>query len=71
LPTPTRWSRLKRSPSSLAAVLAVSFDAIERQHLFETNTTYVADYPEFAKHPDMRMRYFGPAAPTSTSASSS
>jgi 2-iminobutanoate/2-iminopropanoate deaminase len=22
--------------------------------------------PQFAKHPDMRMRYFGPATPTST-----
>ena len=28
--------------------------------------TYVTDYEEFAKHPDMRMRYFGPATPTST-----
>ena len=31
----------------------------------KTNT-YVTDYQEFAKHPDMRMRYFGPATPTST-----
>ena len=31
----------------------------------KTNT-YVTDYEEFAKHPDMRMRYFGPATPTST-----
>ena len=33
--------------------------------IVKTNT-YVTDYPEFAKHPDMRMRYFGPATPTST-----
>jgi 2-iminobutanoate/2-iminopropanoate deaminase len=33
--------------------------------IVKTNT-YVIDYPEFAKHPDMRMRYFGPATPTST-----
>ena len=31
----------------------------------KTNT-FVTDYEEFAKHPDMRMRYFGPATPTST-----
>src|SRR5690348_3322800 len=29
-------------------------------------STFVTDYEEFAKHPDMRMRYFGPATPTST-----
>ena len=34
-------------------------------NIVKTNT-YVTDYPEFAKHPDMRMRYFGPATPTST-----
>ena len=33
--------------------------------IVKTNT-YVTDYPEFAKHPDIRMRYFGPATPTST-----
>ena len=33
--------------------------------IVKTNT-YVTDYEEFAKHPDMRMRYFGPATPTST-----
>jgi len=33
--------------------------------IVKTNT-YVTDYPEFAKHPDMRMHYFGPATPTST-----
>jgi 2-iminobutanoate/2-iminopropanoate deaminase len=33
--------------------------------IVKTNT-YVTDYQEFAKHPDMRMRYFGPATPTST-----
>ena len=33
--------------------------------IVKTNT-YVTDYAEFAKHPDMRMRYFGPATPTST-----
>ena len=33
--------------------------------IVKTNT-YVTDYPEFAKHPDMRMRYFGHATPTST-----
>ena len=27
--------------------------------IVKTNT-YVTDYAEFAKHPDMRMRYFGP-----------
>jgi 2-iminobutanoate/2-iminopropanoate deaminase len=33
--------------------------------IVKTNT-YVTDYEEFAKHGDMRMRYFGPAMPTST-----
>ena len=33
--------------------------------IVKTNT-YVTDYQKFAKHPDMRMRYFGPATPTST-----
>jgi enamine deaminase RidA (YjgF/YER057c/UK114 family) len=31
----------------------------------KTNT-YVTDYPEFAKHSDVRIRYFGVATPTST-----
>jgi enamine deaminase RidA (YjgF/YER057c/UK114 family) len=29
-------------------------------------TTYVTDIEEFFKYADMRMRYFGPALPTST-----
>jgi enamine deaminase RidA (YjgF/YER057c/UK114 family) len=29
-------------------------------------TTYVTDIEEFFKHADIRMRYFGPALPTST-----
>ncbi len=33
--------------------------------IVKTNT-YVTDYEEFAKHADMRLRYFGPATPTST-----
>ncbi|HEY1258954.1 MAG TPA: RidA family protein [Stellaceae bacterium] len=33
--------------------------------IVKTNT-FVTDYPEFSKHGDMRMRYFGPATPTST-----
>ncbi|HUC12502.1 MAG TPA: RidA family protein [Stellaceae bacterium] len=33
--------------------------------IVKTNT-YVTDYVEFSKHGDMRMRYFGPATPTST-----
>ena len=33
--------------------------------IVKTNT-YVTDYAEFAKHGDMRLRYFGPATPTST-----
>ncbi len=33
--------------------------------IVKTNT-YVTDYEEFAKHGDMRMRYFGSATPTST-----
>lgn len=33
--------------------------------IVKTNT-YVTDYEEFAKHADMRMRYLGPATPTST-----
>jgi enamine deaminase RidA (YjgF/YER057c/UK114 family) len=33
--------------------------------IVKTNT-YVTDYTEFAKHDDMRLRYFGPATPTST-----
>jgi 2-iminobutanoate/2-iminopropanoate deaminase len=31
----------------------------------KTNT-YVTDYPEFSKHSDVRIRYFGIAVPTST-----
>src|SRR4029077_17555073 len=31
----------------------------------KTNT-FVTDYPEFSKHSDVRMRYIGFAAPTST-----
>ena len=30
------------------------------------SNTYVTDYPEFSKHSDVRMRYFGVAIPTST-----
>jgi 2-iminobutanoate/2-iminopropanoate deaminase len=33
--------------------------------IVKTNT-YVTDFDEFQKHGDMRMRYFGPATPTST-----
>ncbi len=33
--------------------------------IVKTNT-FVTNYEEFAKHPDMRLRYFGPATPTST-----
>ena len=33
--------------------------------IVKTNT-YVTDYEEFSKHGDMRVRYFGPATPTST-----
>lgn len=33
--------------------------------IVKTNT-FVTDYEEYAKHADMRMRYFGPATPTST-----
>jgi 2-iminobutanoate/2-iminopropanoate deaminase len=33
--------------------------------IVKTNT-YVTDYEEFSKHGDMRLRYFGPAMPTST-----
>ena len=33
--------------------------------IVKTNT-YVTDYNEFSKHGDMRLRYFGPATPTST-----
>ena len=33
--------------------------------IVKTNT-FVTDYPEFAKHGDMRFRYFCPATPTST-----
>jgi 2-iminobutanoate/2-iminopropanoate deaminase len=33
--------------------------------IVKTNT-YVTDYAEFSKHSDMRLRYFGPATPTST-----
>ena len=29
-------------------------------------STFVTDYQEFAKHPDMSLRYLGPATPTST-----
>src|ERR1700752_1597618 len=35
------------------------------EDIVKTNT-FVTDYEEFAKPPDMRMRYFGPAPPTST-----
>src|SRR5438105_13884925 len=33
--------------------------------IVKTNT-YVTDLEEFSKHRDIRMRYFGPATPTST-----
>ena len=33
--------------------------------IVKTNT-FVTDYPEFSKHGDMRLKYFGPATPTST-----
>ena len=33
--------------------------------IVKTNT-YVTDYEAFSQHPDMRLRYFGPATPTST-----
>ena len=33
--------------------------------IVKTNT-YVTDFEEFQKHADMRLRYFGPATPTST-----
>ena len=33
--------------------------------IVKTNT-YVTDFEEFSKHGDTRMRYFGPATPTST-----
>ena len=33
--------------------------------IVKTNT-YVTDYEEFSKHGDKRLRYFGPATPTST-----
>jgi 2-iminobutanoate/2-iminopropanoate deaminase len=33
--------------------------------IVKTNT-FVTNYVEFSKHGDMRMRYFGPATPTST-----
>jgi 2-iminobutanoate/2-iminopropanoate deaminase len=33
--------------------------------IVKTNT-YVTDFEEFSKHGDMRLRYFGPATPTST-----
>src|ERR1700736_2888745 len=33
--------------------------------IVKTNT-YVTAFEEFSKHGDMRMRYFGPATPTST-----
>jgi 2-iminobutanoate/2-iminopropanoate deaminase len=29
-------------------------------------STFVTDFSEFSKHGDMRLRYFGPATPTST-----
>jgi 2-iminobutanoate/2-iminopropanoate deaminase len=43
----------------LAAVGASLADIVK------TNT-YVTDFDEFQKHGDVRMRYFGPATPTST-----
>jgi 2-iminobutanoate/2-iminopropanoate deaminase len=33
--------------------------------LVKTNT-FVTNYEEYAKHGDMRLKYFGPATPTST-----
>jgi 2-iminobutanoate/2-iminopropanoate deaminase len=33
--------------------------------IIKTNT-FVTDYLEFSKHGDMRLKYFGPATPTST-----
>jgi Endoribonuclease L-PSP len=54
-----RSSKSARTSTCLEAVGATLADIVK------TNT-YVTDYPEFAKHPDMRMRYFGAATPTST-----
>ena len=36
-----------------------------QQNIGKTNT-YVSDFEEFSKRGDIRMRYFGPATPTST-----
>ena len=47
---------LKRCLEAVSAGLA---------DIIKTNT-YVTNYEEFAKHADMRLRYFGPATPTST-----
>src|SRR5260370_42617123 len=47
---------IKTCPEAAGATLA---------DIVKTNT-YVTDFEEFSKHGDIRMRYFGPATPTST-----
>ena len=55
-PRSSRSARTSRPVSRRPATLA---------DIVKTNT-YVTDFEEFSKHGDVRMRYFGPATPTST-----
>ena len=56
-------AQLRQVGENVKAALAAAGATLD--DIVKTNT-YVTDYEEFAKHPDMRMRYFGPATPTST-----
>ena len=55
--------RSSRSGENIKACLEAAGATLA--DIVKTNT-YVTDFEEFSKHGDMRMRYFGPATPTST-----
>ena len=56
-------AQLRQTGENIKAALAAAGATLN--DIVKTNT-YVTDYEEFSKHSDMRMRYFGPATPTST-----
>jgi hypothetical protein len=54
-----------RSSRSGKTSRPASKQAAPPSDIVKTNT-YVTSFDEFQKHGDMRLRYFGPATPTST-----
>src|SRR5262252_4018749 len=56
-------AQLRRVGENIKAALEAAGATLA--DIVKTNT-YVTDYAEFAKHGDMRLRYFGLATPTST-----